>query len=234
MKHILAIVLISAGTCWAQTNATLDKQLQDLTQSFKEKMEPETLRVFDQGVEAIRIAGIADHTLKVGDKAETFSLPNANGEIIALDTLLAKGPVVLIWYRGVWCPYCNTQLIAMQNALPEIQSLGATLVAISPQLPDSTLSTTEKDALTFEVLSDVDNKTARHYGLVYSMPPAVAEELKKHVDLAAINGNNRNELPLAATYVIDQTGTIRYAFIDPDYRKRAEPAEIIQSLKDIK
>lgn len=179
-------------------------------------------------------SGILDRGLKAGDKVPDFRLPEARGGFVRLKDLLAKGPVVLSFYRGGWCPYCNLELRALQKALPEIAGLGAQLVAISPQTPDESLSTAEKNELAFCVLSDVGSVTAKAFGIAFDL----AEELRPiyarsgHA-LPDKNGDESWVLPIPATYVIDSDGTIALAFRDVDYRNRLEPAEIIAALRAI-
>ncbi|WKN45158.1 peroxiredoxin-like family protein [Tunicatimonas pelagia] len=168
-----------------------------------------------------------------GDTAVDFTLPNARGQSMSLKEYLQEGPVVLTWYRGGWCPYCNITLRALQQALPEFKAKGANLLALTPELPDKSLSTQEKNELEFEVLTDQANEVVRKYGLVFKLTPEVSELYKKNFSLAEYNGNDSDELPLAATYVIDKQGIIRYAFLDAEYRHRAEPQEIIEVLKSI-
>ncbi len=171
---------------------------------------------------------------QLGDRAPDFSLTNAINESIKLSDYLTKGPVILTWYRGGWCPYCNITLHRLQKELPKFTELGATLIALSPELPDHSMSTKEKNELTFEVLSDIGNKVARDYGVVYKLPDPVAEAYDNAARLFEYNGDQSNELPLAATYVIAQDGTIQFAFLDADYKNRAEPDEIIRVLERLK
>ncbi|MBF6330242.1 peroxiredoxin-like family protein [Nocardia transvalensis] len=163
----------------------------------------------------------------VGDKAPDFTLPDHTGTPFTLSDALTAGPVILSFYRGGWCPFCNIQLRTLQSALPEFRSHGAQLVAISPQRPDDSLSTAERNALTFPVLSDPDNGVSRSYGLLFT----VAEDARDiyhraGADLAATDG----ELPIPATYVIGHDGIVRYAHIDGNYRNRAEAADILTGL----
>ena len=118
--------------------------------------------------------------------------------------------------------------------MPEIKAEGASLVAISPQTPDNSLTTVEKDGLGFEVLSDSGNKVAHAFGVAYKVPAVVVEQLKGRLDLSKYNGDSSNELPLGATYVIDRQGVIRYAFVNGDYRKRAEPSAVVAALRSLK
>lgn len=176
-------------------------------------------------------AGVGRKALKVGDSAPNFILPDGHGNALALRALLLDGPVVVVFYRGRWCPYCSAELAAFQLALPEIRKRGARLVAISPELPDSSLTAEEVDKLSFEVLSDTGNRTARQFGLVYRLDDEAHEMLASlGVDLAAFNGDESRELPVPATFIVDRDRRIVFASVDPDYRKRADPADVVAAL----
>src|SRR5579859_5354362 len=176
---------------------------------------------------------IAERAKQVGDRAPQVRLPDQHGQPFDVADLLAKGPVIVTFYRGGWCPFCNFELKAYQELLPEIRAAGASLVAISPEKPDDSLSTAEKNALTFEVLSDVGQKVGRAFGLVYEF----TEELKEAyqgfgLDIPARNGAPGEwALPVSATYVINSDGTIIYAYTDVDYRDRADPRDVLSVLK---
>ena len=154
------------------------------------------------------------------------------GNPLRLSELLREGPVVLSFYRGGWCPYCNLELRALQQVLPEIEKAGATLVAISPETPDNSLSTTKKNELRFQVLSDQVNAMARKFGLVFTLPDAFRPLYEKFdIDIPKYNGDDSYEIPVPATYVIDQDRIIRFSFITTDYTQRAEPADIVAALQ---
>ena len=213
---------------------SLTQELANYLAQSQANRPPEVKEVMGKATEDLVRSGIADQSLNTGDTAPNFSLPNATGQTVTLGNLLSSGPVVISFYRGQWCPYCNLELRALQAVLPDIQSLGAQLVAISPQTPDNSLSTTEKNELTFEVLSDVGNQVARQFGLVFSLP----EELRPiyqgfGIDLPAHNGDETFELPIPATYVIKSDGAIAHAFMDPDYTKRMDPADILAALRSL-
>ncbi|MEM6717142.1 MAG: peroxiredoxin-like family protein, partial [Cyanobacteria bacterium P01_C01_bin.147] len=141
----------------------------------------------------------------------------------------------IAFYRGGWCPYCNLELKALQNALASIQETGAALVAISPETPDNSLTTQEKNELAFPVLSDLDNQVARQFGLVFQLPASLRPIYDGFgIDLVAYNGNDQFELPIPATYVVQPNGEIVYAFADVDYTKRAEPSDVVNALKALK
>ena len=213
---------------------SLTAQLQAQKTQFLEKVPTETAGTMGKATQDLIESGIVDSSVKAGQAAPNFQLPNATGQHIGLQTLLQQGPVVLSFYRGQWCPYCNLELRALQQVLPEIQGLGATLVAVSPQTPDNSLSTVEKNELTFEVLSDVGNQIAREYGLVFQLPEHLRPIYQGFgIDLPAHNGDQTFELPIAATYVIGADGTVVHSFVDPDYTQRLEPEEIVTVLKSL-
>ena len=169
--------------------------------------------------------------LKAGEQAPDFTLPNAVGRPVTLSRFLADGPVVVTFYRGIWCPYCNLQLKAYQKVLPEILGLGASLMAVSPQNPDKSQATLLKNFLQYEVLSDHANATARQFGLVYQVPERVrALYLSFGTDLPAFNGDRSWELPIPGTFVIDGDRRIVLAYADSDPRNRLEPRAILDAL----
>lgn len=182
----------------------------------------------------VRSSHALDHALKVNDSAPDFSLPDAFGHQISLRTLLGKGPVVISFYRGEWCPFCNLELRALQQALPEITRLGAHLIAISPEKPDHGIVLTEKNKLAFPVLSDFSNAVARQFGIVFRVGDEV-QDLSRNVfrnDLALRNGEDSYELPVPATFVIDERGVVRFAHVNVDYMTgRVEPEEVIAALE---
>jgi len=172
--------------------------------------------------------------LAIGDQAPEFSLPDAVGRTISLRERLSAGPVVLVFYRGEWCPYCNTYLRALQAALPEITARGAFLIAVSPQSPDHSLSITEKADLGFDVLSDVDQAVIRAFKVQFTVP-ADLQDLHVNVfdnDLRDHNADRSWHLPVPATFVIDRDGVVRAAHVSADYRTRMEPADIVAALDE--
>jgi len=168
--------------------------------------------------------------------APHFTLKNAIGAEVKLENELKNGPVVLTWYRGGWCPYCNITLRAMQDVLPDIKASGASLIALSPELPDKTLTTTQKNGLEFEVLTDLNHQAASEYGLLFKLTPEVEKLYGKFFDLEKFNGSGAgtDTLPLAATYIIGQDGVIKWAFLHHDYHMRAEPKEVVEFLQTLK
>lgn len=170
--------------------------------------------------------------LGVGDKAPEFTLKNALGNDISLDDFLDKEYVILTWYRGVWCPYCNLALIELQEHLDKFKKLGAELIAISPQIADSTLTLQQKKELQFTLLSDMDNKIAKKYGISFTLDSDKNKLYEEKISLSKYNGNTTGLLPIPVTYIIDKEKIIRYAYINEDYTKRVDPNELIAFLKD--
>jgi peroxiredoxin len=214
---------------------TLKAELDARRSEFIKTAPAEKAAAFQRGVDELAASGIAERALRAGESAPEFTLVNARGEHVALSTLLARGPVVLTFYRGGWCPYCNLQLRAYQRALPEFAAAGASLVAISPEKPDDTLSTAEKNGLAFEVLSDADGAVGAAYRLYFDLSP----ELKALYeaagnDLSKKNADGRWHLPIPATYVIGAEGRIGAAWIDVEYRNRAETADILAAVRALK
>ncbi len=213
----------------------LQQELDARRAEFNAKAPPDRIAAYQRGVDELAADGIAERAVKIGEKAPDFTLASAQGENVTLSALLALGPVVLTFYRGGWCPYCNLQLRAYQSVLPRIEALGAKLVAVSPEAPDRSLTTAEKNALGFEVLSDVDGDAGRAYRLMFDL----SEELRGlyqagGMDLSEINADGQWHLPLPATYVIAPDGTVKLAFVDVEYRRRLEPADILDTLSALK
>ncbi len=178
---------------------------------------------------------VAEQALKEGAQAPDFILPDAHGSAVKLSHLLAQGPVAMTFYRGQWCPYCHLALRAYQQALPNTQARGASLVAISPQTPRHSRALAEKLELTFALLSDRDNQVARQFGLVFTIDEAVRDAYKQiRADLPAFNGTDSWELPMAGTFLIDQSGIVRLAFVNPDFTRRLDPSVIIARLNELK
>jgi peroxiredoxin len=213
---------------------TLAAELHTFYESRQQQIPAEVREIMKRATRGLADSGQADRALTVGDQAPAFSLTSATGQTVTLDGLRAAGPVVLTFYRGAWCPYCNIALRSLQQHHEAIAARGARLVAVSPQIPDESLSLTEKHALAFDVLSDIGSDTAKQYGLAFDLPDdlgAVYDRLG--FDLQRVNAGHPRTLPLPATYVIDRDATIRWAFVDPDYTRRAEPADILAALDSL-
>jgi peroxiredoxin len=212
----------------------LENELAAERQRSYDKWSPEERVVRDGAITDVAEAQLAERALRVGETIPRIELPDATGRTVDVWALLADGPVVVSFYRGGWCPYCNLELRALQLRLAEIQQLGASLVAISPELPDRSLSVAEKNELAFPVLSDKGNAVARQFRLTHQIAPAVvAYQLGNGNDVAAFNGSDVPEIPLPATYVIDTRGVVRFAFVSADYTRRADPEAVVTAVRDV-
>ncbi|HIW32477.1 MAG TPA: AhpC/TSA family protein [Candidatus Paenibacillus intestinavium] len=211
------------------TISTLDAALQEITAATP----IEAHNLLQAFIKEQQSSGLANG-LPVGGKAKDFVLKDTFGREVSLYEELSKGPVVLTFYRGSWCPYCNRQLRAYQEVLPDIQALQSQLIAVSPQLPDSTLSFKEKAELEFQVLSDPNGLVTGAYRLLYDVPDPLKQLfLAMNIDLKEYNGTDHWILPIPATFMIDEHAIIRSAFVTPDFMQRMEPEEIIRELRSL-
>ena len=209
----------------------LQTQLADYQAAFKQRVTPERVATMEQATASLRATGIEQAALALGATVPDVALTNALGEPVRLTALHAGKPTVVVFYRGGWCPYCNLELREWQRLLPELEAIGAQLIAISPQLPDSSLSTQEKNALVYPVLSDSSLAAATAFGVAFQMPPELVELYSKSGnDLPTINGNGQWVLPVPATFVFDSAGRVSYRHVEADYRLRAEPAQVLAHL----
>lgn len=211
------------------------EELSKVRAELKEMLPPEELAVFDADAALLQKRIKAPLKVKAGDIAPAFELPNALGNRVGLGTLLEKGPVVLGFYRGAWCPYCNIELRLYQEMLPEIKEASASLVFISPQSPDQSLSLAEKAGLEFEVLSDTACQVAQRYVEVFKNSDAPIEAMDKlGYDFGSFYEDDSNLLPVPAIFIIGKDGIIKHAAAQSgDYRERNEPSEILEQLKRI-
>jgi peroxiredoxin len=200
------------------------------------QMLGDKMGILDRAFESLSASGVVGRSAKVGQQAPDFTLPDAYGKTVSLKGLLAKGPVVLSFYRGEWCPFCNMELRAFQQVLPQIEALGASLVAVSPEKPEFSQLAADKNKLTFPVLHDHANGVARSFGLAIHEDPAV-KELSQNVfksDRAARNSDGTWDVPLPGTFIIDPQGIIRYAHVDVNYMTgRANPEDVLEALRKI-
>lgn len=189
--------------------------------------------VMKRALEELRASGIAERVLRTGP-APVFALDDANGLRISLADLLMKGAVVLSFYRGAWCPYCNIELQELERHAARIRMAGATLVTVTPQTAANSRKVIEQHKLSYPMLSDPGNAVAAQYGLRFQMPDYLIELYKQFgVDMPAFNGDPSWTLPMPARFVIDRQGQIQYAKADPDYTRRPEPDEVIPVLESL-
>jgi peroxiredoxin len=216
-----------------EKKSVLGTELESAKESFKANNSLVTVEKFGSFVNQLVKDNVAGDALKAGEPAPDFTLKNAIGKEINLKEELKSGPVILTWYRGGWCPYCNLALNFLQRHLPEFRSYGAQLLAITPETPDQSMSTKEKHNLDFEVLTDESNVVAIQYGGVHSLPDEIRDIYAKRGVGDYYRDYKNVEFPVPATYIVDRSGVIRFVFAESDYRKRAEPTDIIDALKEL-
>ena len=214
---------------------TFQDRLEKIKQRIEGNMPPSYLKIMHGATHDLEASGIQEKVLKAGEKAPEFNLVNQNGETISSQELLKKGMLVLTFYRGVWCPYCNADLANLKKYVPEIEATGATLVGISPELPQFLKKIIAMQKLNFDILHDDKNTLAAQFGLKFHYSQDLKELYrdKFNINLEVQQGNDEWALPMPARFVIDQTGTIRYAESKPDYRDRPNPDELMEVLKSL-
>ncbi|WP_347556934.1 peroxiredoxin-like family protein [Robbsia sp. KACC 23696] len=215
--------------------------LQDKLNAFKADFKggkapyfapPDIHPVMERATAELIASGQAGRAIKAGDRAPQFTLKDQDGNVVSSAELLAKGPLIVTFYRGVWCPYCNIELQAMNEALPEFRALGANVVAISPQTPVNSRKAVRTNALDFPVLSDVNGQTGADFGLRFALPDYLVDLYKNlKNDLPAFNNDPSWTLPMPARYVIGQGGVVLYSEINPDYTRRPDPSDMLPVLE---
>ena len=196
------------------------------------RIPPEALDIMMEAAAELDAQGVGDNALKAGDMMPDVKLTDTMGNSTSSGAIYAEGPAIITFYRGGWCPYCNLELKAYQDLLSDITSLGATLAAVTPEKPDNSLSTIEKNQLSFPVLTDTGNNFAREIGLMFELPEKLQAVYRSFgMDLAALNDKCGWTLPIPATFVVAQGGTIILADVNRDYRLRLEPSESLAALK---
>jgi peroxiredoxin len=210
------------------------KGLEELSLEVRATASPERLQANAQTISDLVARGLSASALIKGDVAPDFALPDTHGHVLALKTP-DRGPVVISFYRGGWCRFCNLELCGLQRVLPEIVQVGSSLVAISPQSPHKAPSTEEKNQLTFPVLTDVGNIVATRFGIVFTPPTALVRANRAiGRDLVEINGEaGAAQLPMPATFALDKSGVIRLASVEEDWRKWLDPDIVVDTLRGL-
>ena len=233
LRRLLALVLTTVPIATATADGPLESQLQAVARGARDRLPEPLLRTYQEAIGEVRGGGIEDTARQVGDDAPDATLTAWDGTEVTLSELWKSSPLILMWYRGGWCPYCNVQLREMQRRLDDIEGAGAKLAVLTPELPRHARATAEKNDLDLVALHDADLAVAEQYGIVFDLPPTIVPSYRDRLGLANYNGSDRMRLPLSATYVIDQNGKISYAFLDADYKKRAEPDAVIAAVRRI-
>jgi peroxiredoxin len=215
---------------------TLQTKLDAFKKDFESGKPPfnvsqKNVKKMHQATAELKECGLSERALKVGDTAPEFSLVDTRGELVSSRELLKRGPLIISFYRGIWCPYCNIELQALEDAYYDFQELGASLVAISPQTPVNSSKSIRQNNVTFPVLSDKNSTIAEKFGLKFALPDYLIEVYKTlGANLPAFNDDISWTLPMPARYVIKENGEIVYAEVNPDYTQRPDPAEMLNAL----
>ena len=215
---------------------SLQDKLDALRTKFETEMAPpEVVAVMHRVTQELIDSGQAERALKAGDRAPAFALPDPDGKILSSRDLLANGPLVLTFYRGAWCPFCNLDLQALEAARPDIEARGASLIAVSQQTAANSRKSQRTNALGFPIVGDKGGDLAQKFGIRWHLP-ADLQAIHKQLgaDLTAFNGEESWTLPMPARYVIAQDGIIAYAEINADYTRRPEPADVFPVLDHLR
>ena len=214
---------------------TIREQSDQVKIAAAQRLPSDVVEVFDRSVQAFLDEGVPAGSIQAGGQLESFTLDDATGKPVSLDQIVENGPAVIVFYRGGWCPYCNLALRTYQRELlPQLGRYGATLVAISPQTPDQSLSTAEKAELEFTVLSDPGSRLARRIGIAYQQADDVlAAQRQIGTDLTQINAEGATYLPRPTVLVVDGERTVHFVDVQPDFTARTEVAEIVAALNDL-
>ncbi len=217
-----------------QYNTMLKEQIAEVNNHFATALPEDILSTMQAASEELRRTSLVANATKVGEQFPHASLINSEGGDVDLHALLGGKPAIITFYRGTWCPYCNLELRAYEELLQQDENKGITLIAISPEKPDVTTDKLRVEELPFHVLSDADNKLASALGITFHLPMNLHQlYLGLGIDVVASQGNDKLVLPVPATYIVDAQGVIKQAWIDTDYTVRAEPAEVVEHIKQL-
>ena len=195
-------------------------------------LSKEVLEVLSRNTSLLQERNLAEQAITVGNSFPAFTLPDSQGKPYSLTSLLEQGPVIISFFRGGWCPYCVLELKALRDIMNDLPTLNATLIAITPETQEHIAETVSQNELNFIVVSDQNNQLAKQCGLVFTVPDELLKEYQKlGIDINSNNGQAKAELPIPATYIVDQQGTVRFAFVEEDYISRAEPSHLVTILK---
>lgn len=213
---------------------SLKEQLQEQLRRFREGQTADVVTAYETMVANLGASGFIDHVLPVGEHFPDVALPTGDGELVRIADLWRRGPLVVTFFRGEWCPYCRLMLAALEEALPEIEMLGASLVAVTPETGGRALTAKQHHHNRYEVLSDVDCGLGLDCGVVFQAPASYRTLMLRYGhDLAERHGNSAWFLPVPATFVLDTDGIVRWRFAEADFTLRAEPADILAALRDL-
>ena len=214
---------------------SLKQRLAALRENIEKSLDNDALAIMHRATADLVANGLEDRVLAVDESMPRFELPDQHGELHRSETFVEGGPLIVTFYRGIWCPYCNLDLKVLETYQPRFRKAGATLVAISPELPEHSRQTAKRHRISFPILSDAGNEVASSFGLRFF----IGEPLKQlyrdgfGIDLESFDGDASWTLPMPARFVVDRTGKVRYAEASADYTKRPEPDELLPVLESL-
>ncbi|GAA4834815.1 peroxiredoxin-like family protein [Algivirga pacifica] len=214
---------------------TFQEKLQKLKEKIESNLSQEQLSIMHGATQKLKDSGIQDNVLKVGTQMPSFTLPNQNGKMIDSAELLQKGLLFITFYRGFWCPYCNTDLANLNHYVSSIEQAGGTLLAISPELPEYSQRVIEKQHLKFDILTDKGNLVAEKFGLKFHLPDDLIGVYRDdfNIPLDQYHGDEEWALPMPARFLIDEGGIIQFAESNPDYTQRPDPEPVVDLLEQL-
>jgi len=213
---------------------SLHEEISALQKNMADRIPEYVTGMMRDATEMLAQSGLIEQALKAGDRMPDFDLPAlGDGQIRSCD-ILKESSLVISFYRGGWCPYCNLEMQALQRSLPDIEQAGGQLIAITPELPEFAERTRDKGNLTFSILHDRDNAVAKAFGLVFTLPDMLRPVYEGFgIDLEESQGNDHFELPVPATYIVRPDSVIAFGYVDVDYTQRMEPDSIVKILKTL-
>jgi peroxiredoxin len=213
---------------------SLNEQLAGLCTRVRAGLAADERRTLDDTLERLRMLQLAEQGLQVGEPFPDFALPDSDGRTVTSGELLDRGPVVVAFYRGGWCPYCGAMLRAFEAARPAIEAAGGVLVAVSPDRPEEQARTKAEKGLGFSLLTDEGGALARLCGVQFELGEAhIAYYRRRGLDMPACHAGTGWELPLPATYVLRPDGSIAFVFADADWTRRAEPEDVVAAVHSL-
>ena len=210
----------------------LPRSLDQIRQEIIAGFSPAVIAVYGRFLQWLIATGVSEQGLRVGDRAPDFLLPNAHGRLVSSRSLREKGPLVVSFFRGSWCPFCTAEICALQAALPDFMNLKTSLLAITPDTGEFPRELKRAQNLDLEILSDIDFGVGLSFGVIFSVPPEVRALYRDiGIDLPGRHGSSAWMLPIPATFVIDEDGIIRDAYVEADFTVRQEPSVLVERLK---
>jgi len=212
----------------------LQKRLDTLKQEFTENVPDDALEIMNQETEKLLASDIIAKAIKVGEELPNGTLVTMSGGTVKIDSLINDKPLVISFYRGGWCPYCNLELKALENVSKEIRALGANIIAMTPESIEHIRETKNNNGVSFEVYSDEGSHFAKALGLVFTLPKSLQDiYLTFDIDVEKHNGESKFELPIPTTLIVKPNREIVYIFADGDYTKRSEPTKLLEILRNL-